>query len=158
MDSKTGNQPHKLSLLSKPTKLFVLVIDDRDNTLPFRSKDLFLLFEKICSIFRASYYPSLLVEFSYLNYVVVNERINQLFSYFLLVEPLRLLDVFKAFSQLYTKNNRCTINLKDPLQTKNATMFRVKDVFFYMINGCKNTLSQVFSQNCFKSTLSVKKS
>ena len=81
-------------------KHFALMIGDRDNTLPFRSKDLFVFFNKVCSTFWVIYYPSLLVELFYLNHVVVNERINQLFFYFLLAEPLCPLDVFKAFPQL----------------------------------------------------------
>ena len=60
-------------------KHFALMIGDRDNTLPFCSKDLFVFFDKVCSIFRVIYYPSLLVELFCLNHVVVNERINQLF-------------------------------------------------------------------------------
>ena len=122
MHSKIGKQPHKLSLLSKLTKPFALMIGDRDNTLPFCFKDFFVLFKKLSSIFRFIYYPSLLV--------VVNDRINQLFFLFVLVEPLHLLDVFRAFPQLQTKNNCYTKNLKHPLETKNATLLRTKHVIF----------------------------
>ena len=67
--SKIGNQPHKLFLLSKPTEHFAMMIGDRYNTFPFHSKDLFVVFGKVCSIFRFIYYPSLLVELTFVTYL-----------------------------------------------------------------------------------------
>ena len=75
------------------------------------------------------------------------------------IEPPCLLGVFRTSPQLQTKNNRYTINLKHPLQTKipmsnlilrlSATPLGTKRVLLYMIKGCKSTLSQAFSQSGF---------
>ena len=45
-------------------------------------------------------------------------RIYQLLIYLFFVESLLLLNVFRTFTSLKTKNNQYTINLKHPLQTK----------------------------------------
>ena len=80
---------------------------------------------------------------------LLTRELIRCFFYFLLVEPLHLLNVLKTFPQLKAKNSYYTINIKHPLQTKNATPLSTKHVLLHMIKSCKNFLSPTFSQNCF---------
>ena len=98
-----------------------------------------------------------LVLFFCFNRVIVNEEIYQLLFYIFFFKTLCLLAVFRVFPHLKTKNKRYTINLKHPLQTKNATPLRTKCVLLYTIKGCKSTLSQKFLKNCFQINLISKK-
>ena len=85
---------------------------------PFCAKDFFILLNDISGIFRFIHFHGSFVQLFCFNCVVVHERIYQLLFHFFFVESLRLLDVFKTFSPLKTKNNQYTINLKHPLQIK----------------------------------------
>ena len=113
-----AHQRHKLFLLTKLTEHFPLIVRDSDDALPFHAKDFLILLNDISGIFRFIHFLGSFVQLFCFNCVVVHERIYQLLSHFFFVESLRLLDVFKTFSPLKTKNNQYTINLKHPLQIK----------------------------------------
>ena len=98
--SKSATSFRNFSFFSKPTENFPLIICYRYNSPPFRFKNLFIPFNKLCSIFWFVYFSGLLVGFFCFNCVAVNNRIKKLFSYFFLIQPLYFLLVFKAFSQL----------------------------------------------------------
>ena len=113
-----AHQRHKLFLLTKLTEHFPLMVSDSDDALPFHAKDFLILLTDISGIFRFIHFLGSFVQLFCFNCVVVHERIYQLLFHFFFVESLRLLDVFKTFSPLKTKNNQYTINLKHPLQIK----------------------------------------
>ena len=145
---KISNQPHKLFLFAEETKHFSLMIWYRYNAL-FCANEIFVFFYDGSSIFQFLYFVGFLVQFFHFTGIIVNQGINQLFFYFVFIKSFCLFGVLRTSPQLKTKNNRHTINLKHPLQTKNVTPLSTERILFYMIKRCKSALSETFLQNCF---------
>ena len=154
MKCEICSQPNKLFLLSKPTEHFPLMVRDSDDALPFRAKDFFILLKDSSGIFEFIHFLGSFVQLFCFNCAVIYVRIYQLLLYFF-VESLRLLDFFRTFTQLKTKNNQYTTNLNYYLQAKSQTLLSTKHVLLHMIKGCKSTLPQALL--FFRLTLSVKK-
>ena len=132
------------NVCTKVAKHFCLMIRYGFNVLTFCAKNFFILFDYVSCIFGFFCFIGVLVLFFCFNRVIVIEEIYQLLFYIFFFKTLYLPAVFRVFPHLKTKNKRYTINLKHPLQTKNATPLRAKCVLLNTIKGCKSTLSQKF--------------
>ena len=123
---------------------------------PFCAKDFFILLNDISGIFRFIHFHGSFVQLFCFNCVVVHERIYQLLFHFFFVESLRLLDVFKTFSPLKTKNNQYTINLKHPLQIKMQLSWAQSAPFSTWLRVVKVIRRRHFRKTVFQINLSKK--
>ena len=146
----------KLFLLPKSTEHFLLMVRDSDDVVPFCAKDFFIFHNDISGIFRFINFLGFFFQVFCFTYVVVHERIYQQLLYFFLVEPLRLLDVFRTF-QLKTKSNQYNINVNYSLQTKTRLCWAQNMSFSTWLRVVKVLYHKHFWKTVFRINLISKK-
>ena len=133
------------------------MVRDSDDALSFRAKDFFIHLNDISGIIAFIYFLGSFVQVFSFNCVVVHERIYRLLFHFFFVKSLRLLDVFKTFPPLNTKNNQYTINLKHPLQTKIQLYWTWNASFSRRLKFVKVLYHKRFCKTVFQINLISKK-
>ena len=100
VDFEPADQLYKLFLFTKAAKYVPLLVSNRYNTFPFRTKYFSILLNDFSCYFLGSF-----VQLFCFNCVIVDERIYQQLFQFFFADSLRLFNIFKTFSPLKTKNN-----------------------------------------------------
>ena len=103
---------YKLFFLLEAFKNLPLMKRDRDDTLPFCTKNFFVLLYDVSSIFGFLYFISSLVYFIYFNGVLYH---------------------YGLFPHSYKQKSKTTFT------NKNVTPLSTKRVLLYIIKGCKST-------------------